>query len=634
MNLNQLFENISADQRRVGQLPANFKAPDTSPQLSGPYPGRNATRGYLVGEAAGEDSMAQRVADMLRKTHPNPSAATEREILAATSQVLTSQGMRDVQVRFYLRDPDFQSDIIEAVQAQLQGVAEMDSQGYRGHRGDEDPGKGPEKSVKPAKSKDVAKGAEKDLTKAMDRAHKKQGVSEGSFGSGYGSVFTLYVNTGEKPTKKTKTKKFKREDDAVLWAEDYADQHEMFPNLKMEIQDEKGNVVWELEEPQGMAEAMKPSDIPPTMRQRLTMRDVEAERPAGAFRFRVTFPDGATADFMDFDAAKQRADVDNGRISRLSEDDIDDAMRDYLERGGKIEQEPSRMPRLSTRLRQHGSRHIGQGREPRAGQLSGRGANTNPRGGKPVVTAESLRDGEYHVAAVTLDDGTVRKVRITSDEGFREQIKQHFARQGRQVRDIKVDYAVQSQFDENKPGFTGAPVRPAPAPLGATRTLPPAPGRPGMTGRPDADKDQRSIEQDLARRMAAEDVLGDVKRRLGDVLRQRQQKQAERMPARQAPQDVLGDPVKQIDLGDGNTLMIHGNEDDGFRIHLGQRVMPTRFATLEQAEIATAMFEAKRDACYNKVKSRYKVWPSAYASGALVQCRKQGAANWGTGSKD
>jgi pterin-4a-carbinolamine dehydratase len=40
----------------------------------------------------------------------------------------------------------------------------------------------------------------------------------------------------------------------------------------------------------------------------------------------------------------------------------------------------------------------------------------------------------------------------------------------------------------------------------------------------------------------------------------------------------------------------------------------------------------KQDACYHKVKSRYKVWPSAYASGALVQCRKKGAANWGNKS--
>ena len=41
----------------------------------------------------------------------------------------------------------------------------------------------------------------------------------------------------------------------------------------------------------------------------------------------------------------------------------------------------------------------------------------------------------------------------------------------------------------------------------------------------------------------------------------------------------------------------------------------------------------KKDACYNKVKSRYSVWPSAYASGALVKCRKVGADNWGNKSE-
>ena len=42
----------------------------------------------------------------------------------------------------------------------------------------------------------------------------------------------------------------------------------------------------------------------------------------------------------------------------------------------------------------------------------------------------------------------------------------------------------------------------------------------------------------------------------------------------------------------------------------------------------------KKDACYHKVKSRYDVWPSAYASGALVKCRKVGAASWGTKSEE
>jgi hypothetical protein len=42
----------------------------------------------------------------------------------------------------------------------------------------------------------------------------------------------------------------------------------------------------------------------------------------------------------------------------------------------------------------------------------------------------------------------------------------------------------------------------------------------------------------------------------------------------------------------------------------------------------------EKDACYHKVKARYSVWPSAYASGALVKCRKKGAKNWGNKSKN
>ena len=52
--------------------------------------------------------------------------------------------------------------------------------------------------------------------------------------------------------------------------------------------------------------------------------------------------------------------------------------------------------------------------------------------------------------------------------------------------------------------------------------------------------------------------------------------------------------------------------------------------------ITEAQFDeaaGKKDACYRKVKARYDVWPSAYASGALVKCRRVGAANWGNKSK-
>ena len=55
---------------------------------------------------------------------------------------------------------------------------------------------------------------------------------------------------------------------------------------------------------------------------------------------------------------------------------------------------------------------------------------------------------------------------------------------------------------------------------------------------------------------------------------------------------------------------------------------------LELGEAKKKKKKAKRDACYHKVKSRYKVWPSAYGSGALVKCRKVGAKNWGNSTKE
>ncbi len=64
--------------------------------------------------------------------------------------------------------------------------------------------------------------------------------------------------------------------------------------------------------------------------------------------------------------------------------------------------------------------------------------------------------------------------------------------------------------------------------------------------------------------------------------------------------------------------------------------MSLKLEELVGKPITEAQFDdaaGKKDACYHKVKARYDVWPSAYASGALVKCRKVGAANWGNKSK-
>ena len=55
--------------------------------------------------------------------------------------------------------------------------------------------------------------------------------------------------------------------------------------------------------------------------------------------------------------------------------------------------------------------------------------------------------------------------------------------------------------------------------------------------------------------------------------------------------------------------------------------------SMQEAADKKGKGSGKKDACYHKVKSRYSVWPSAYASGALVKCRKKGAANWGNSTK-
>jgi len=64
--------------------------------------------------------------------------------------------------------------------------------------------------------------------------------------------------------------------------------------------------------------------------------------------------------------------------------------------------------------------------------------------------------------------------------------------------------------------------------------------------------------------------------------------------------------------------------------------MSLKLEELVGKPITEAQFDeaaGKKDACYHKVKARYDVWPSAYASGALVKCRKVGAKNWGNKSK-
>tara|TARA_B100001287_G_scaffold236836_1_gene209589 strand:+ start:710 stop:1393 length:684 start_codon:yes stop_codon:yes gene_type:complete len=103
--------------------------------------------------------------------------------------------------------------------------------------------------------------------------------------------------------------------------------------------------------------------------------------------------------------------------------------------------------------------------------------------------------------------------------------------------------------------------------------------------------------------------------------------------------DSKGLSAKQKKLPAGLQKAI-AKKNESYTDYLKDKLYNTRkYQTLEESvgkpitEEEFDILAEKQDACYHKVKSRYKVWPSAYASGALVQCRKKGAKNWGNSKK-
>jgi hypothetical protein len=133
------------------------------------------------------------------------------------------------------------------------------------------------------------------------------------------------------------------------------------------------------------------------------------------------------------------------------------------------------------------------------------------------------------------------------------------------------------------------------------------------------DEDMLSrVKQDLGQYLdyleaKKDDEIVDKKKHL---MRQAAQKVQDRNPARAGNQDEYSEteepmlsgtammspvsvgeshkPVKIIQLEDGSCLECYGNDDSGFEIRLGGRVLPSRFRTLDEAEMAVEMFRAHR----------------------------------------
>ena len=106
-------------------------------------------------------------------------------------------------------------------------------------------------------------------------------------------------------------------------------------------------------------------------------------------------------------------------------------------------------------------------------------------------------------------------------------------------------------------------------------------------------------------------------------------------PAKLKPEGPTSASIEE-DKTDAEIDAFHRELDQLVHKHFGHSSDEKKEKVKESVAITEQEFDeaaGKKDACYHKVKSRYKVWPSAYASGALVQCRKVGASNWGNNSK-
>ena len=97
---------------------------------------------------------------------------------------------------------------------------------------------------------------------------------------------------------------------------------------------------------------------------------------------------------------------------------------------------------------------------------------------------------------------------------------------------------------------------------------------------------------------AAEDILSTVKRKLGDFLQDVEQ-ELKADPALQnhvdhqvnkLTSDHLLPVVKTIKTHLGDEIKIHGNDDDGFRISVKDKLHSARFKNINQAEIACEMY--------------------------------------------
>ena len=117
----------------------------------------------------------------------------------------------------------------------------------------------------------------------------------------------------------------------------------------------------------------------------------------------------------------------------------------------------------------------------------------------------------------------------------------------------------------------------------------------GRVDDPEEDDDQKNQGQPI-KPLATEDSLSKIKKRLTDYLQDIKQgiNVDDQELSTKPKEDQLGAAVKTITTDDGKIIKIHGNEDDGFRLKINNKLHSKSFENIDDAVMACEMYVAKR----------------------------------------
>ena len=454
----------------------------------------------------------------------------------------------------------------------------------------------------------------------------EQGVAEAA---GLYGPFTVTINTGERPTSRTKTKKFRREDDAILWTEDWFEDFPQYVFATAEITDPEGNVVWYSDETmvsgKDVAEAVEVVDQDYDLDQMIFTLNVDGKK--------ISFT------YWDYEEDFANADINEIRTQ-------------VAERLGQLpdQQQEQVAQAVYTELRQNldeaGPFSYGA-KKPRRGSvadLAAKKRREQERGQQPVeprdqmvgvakVLPKDVSEGKEDLSKYSTErlQDYVKKVSGGGVPAFGsgaqlKRVQQELKRREQGVAEGSTREKLHQRHQELRKK-SGLPDPDYYKELKATYDLPDQ----ERYAKAAELKKKYNIKEGILDRAApkmpkprnpAEKIL-TAKRTSGAAGKHvNKKRQSELQPKHKKQDDLMSEEIVESRLDSMRYA--------GYDIIVEEASLCPECGGVAYADNILA---EKQDACYHKVKSRYKVWPSAYASGALVRCRKKGAKNWGNKSK-